>query len=152
MINQNIILEVKKLNLAIGKYLFETHSRKNIKIPPSPLQTEILSILLQSKKALYIKDIQKRLLISKAAVAEAIDKMERKGYIKKEPCKSDLRKIEIKLLDEGKTTYIALNKNIKKVNEVLLENISQKEMEDFLGIIHKIEKNIRKKENNDKVI
>ena len=92
------------------------------------------------------------MLISKAAVAEAIDKMERKGYIKKEPCKSDLRKIEIKLLDEGKKTYIALNNNIKKVNEVLLENISQKEMEDFLGIIHKIEKNIRKKENNDKVI
>ena len=56
------------------------------------------------------------------------------------------------MLDEGKKTYIALNNNIKKVNEVLLENISQKEMEDFLGIIHKIEKNIRKKENNDKVI
>ena len=142
----NIVLEVKKLNLAIGKYLFKKHEEKNIKMPPSPLQMEIIAFLVNCHDTVFLKDIQERICISKAAVTEVIDKMAKKGLIEKRICKDDLRKTEVILLNSGRELFNELNNNLNDANDEILKDISDKELEEFLKISHKIIRNIKKED------
>ena len=83
-LDSNILLEVKKLHVAICQYLFEMNKEKEHGVVPNPLQMRILKYLKrEEKESIYQKDIQKNLDVSKAAISAVIKSMEKKKLIQK---------------------------------------------------------------------
>jgi len=145
MEEENIISEIKQMHHAIGRRLFEMHNQEKSKIHPSPLQTEIICFLLKKEgKDVILKDLQEELKISKAAISDAIDKMVKKGFIEKQVFEKDARKTKLILLKEGKEVFSKLEGNMKKMNEEIQKGLSEKDLEDFFRISHKIEMNLEK--------
>ena len=140
-----VLFEIKKIHQLIGKRLFERHHKEKSLGYPSPLQMEIIDILLKrEEEEVYIKNIWEDLGISKAATSDAIEKMLKKNYIEKQECSSDGRKTKIILKDEGKKMFLSLKDDIYKMNQEMIENISLEELECFIKICHKMEKNLEK--------
>ena len=145
MEDKNILSEIKKLQHAIGRKLFEMHSANSKQIHPSPLQMEIISFLLKKENEnIFLKDLQEEFKISKAAISDAVDKMAKKGFLEKAPFKEDARKTKLNLREKGKDIYLELEGNVQKINEEVLKGISKKELEEFCRISHKIEMNLEK--------
>lgn len=141
----NVLFEIKKIHQLIGKRLFERYHKEKCLGYPSPLQMEIIDILIKrEEEEVYIKNIRKDLGISKAATSDAIEKMLKKNYIEKQECSSDGRKAKIILKEEGKKMFLALKDDIDEMNQEMKVNISLKELECFTKICHKIEKNLEK--------
>ena len=145
----NIMKELKIIHQLIGKNLFDIHNKKKLSTPPSPLQMDILSILIEEKEDIFLKTIQERLHISKAAISDAIEKMEKKGFIEKQNYKEDGRKNKLVVLKKGKDIYKELLENKEKMNQKMMVGISEEEMNTFQITLKKIEKNLRKEGNMD---
>ena len=144
-LDSNILLEVKKLHVAICQYLFEKNKEKEHGVVPNPLQMRILKYLKrEEKESIYQKDIQKNLDVSKAAISAVIKSMEKKKLIQKLPSKIDARKTKIEITEEGKKVLEEIEIDMKKINQKVLEQISKEELEEFIKISHKIKESLKK--------
>ena len=147
MKDENILFEIKKLHLAIGRRLFSLHQDGGTDLCPSPLQMEVLSILLNRGDApVFLKDIQEELGISKAAISDVIWKMEKKGFIEKKSFDGDGRKIQILLLENGRKAYAILEENATCVRKEMIEGVSSKDLDVFLKVSKKFQSNLEKED------
>ncbi len=141
----DILYEVKSLDLSIKRRLFELHQEENLRICPSPLQMRILKFLSHSEKnPVFLKDLQEHFEISKAAISDVIDKMQKKGFLEKSAYEKDGRKVQILLLDLGREMLSSLEENARCVREEIIKDISPSELELFLSISHKMQENLKK--------
>lgn len=141
----NILLEVKQLNNTICQLIAEVNKDNSFTRHPSPLQIRITKYLLENRdNVIYQKDIQESLNISKAAISDTLQSMEKKGVIERIPSQIDGRKIKVQLTKEGKETFEEIDKDMKKINQKIEGTISQEELEEFIRIIHKIKENLKK--------
>ena len=146
----NMIEEVKSLNLVICKYLQEKTKENNLSKYPSPLQLGIAKYLYEKQEdTVYQKDLQEFFHISKAAISEGIQSMEKKGLIQRIPSKIDARKNKIELTKIGKESLMEMEKIKEEENKEILKELSKEEIEKFMKTIQKIKKIIEKRENHD---
>lgn len=144
---ENIVSEIKHLNQAVARRVFEVHSEENMNCHPSPLQLDVISILLKREgEDVSLRDLQDELKISKAAVSDVIDKMEKKHIILKIPSTQDGRKMRVILLKEGKELFLSLEKNFKRINEEAVVGLTDDEINEFLFLSQKIIHNLRKED------
>ena len=142
---ENILLEVKQLNNTICQLIAEVNKDNSFTRHPSPLQIRITKYLLENRdNVIYQKDIQESLNISKAAISDTLQSMEKKGVIERIPSQIDGRKIQVQLTKEGKETFKEIDKDMKKINQKIEGTITQEELEEFIRIIHKIKENLKK--------
>lgn len=145
----NVIQELKRANVCIGKKLFEFSKDNPVMKYPSPLQIGIIEILICKKdEIVYQKDLQEKLDISKAAISDVIQSMEKKGMIERIPSSIDGRKNRILLTDYGYELFQELNDHLIEFNQKLLKDIQDEELEVFLNVLHKIKNNIRKEDES----
>lgn len=140
---RNIVDELKKLDIEIGRKLFSISKENNIPEPPSPLQGRIMDYLVINEgKEVYQKDLEKALNVSKATVSSALVAMEKNNIIKRTVSKNDARSKQI-IVTSGS---IRVHENMKiifnDINEKLTQNISDEEIEEFFNTIKKLRKNI----------
>ena len=146
----NMIEEVKSLNLLICKYLHEKTKENNLSKYPSPLQLGIAKYLYEKQEdTVYQKDLQEFFHISKAAISEGIQSMEKKGLIQRIPSKIDARKNKIELTEMGKECLMEIEKIKEEANKEILKEFKEEEMENFIKTIHKMKKIIEKREYHD---
>jgi len=144
-LKENILLEVKQLNNTICQLIAEVNKDNSFTRHPSPLQIRITKYLLENRdNVIYQKDIQESLNISKAAISDTLQSMEKKGVIERIPSQIDGRKIQVQLTKEGKETFKEIDKDMKKINQKIEGTITQEELEEFIRIIHKIKENLKK--------
>lgn len=141
----NIINEIKQLNIGIVKRLFEINNVDCDIKHPSPLQMQIIEVLRKyNGESICQKDLENELNISKAAISGAIITMEKKGIIERITDNIDNRKNKIILSDYGNEYYDKMLEFLKKVNSEILKDIPDAEIEEFMHIINKMKKNIKK--------
>jgi DNA-binding MarR family transcriptional regulator len=58
--------------------------------------------VLGDNDGICISDIKKSVHLSQATVTGIIDRLEKKGFVKREKCTSDKRRIEVWLTDQGR--------------------------------------------------
>lgn len=141
---KNIANELRKLDIEIGKKLFSISKAKNIPEPPSPLQGEIIDYLvINQKKGVNQRDLEKALNISKATISGTLLAMEKNNSIQRNISKEDARIKKIELTEDS----IRIHENMKMVFEDLTKqltnNISRKELNTFYNILEKLRKNIQ---------
>ncbi len=141
----NIINEFKQVNIQIGKSIFGMNKNNILTKYPSPLQMGIIEILIKHKNEdISQNDLKKEMCISKAAISEALNSMEKKNLIKKIQSKNDSRKNIIVLEDSAIQTYEEIKKDMLTFNNKLLKNISEEEIDIFMNVLNKIKNNIKK--------
>ena len=140
----NIIREIKNLNISIGKMLFSSKDEILGK-HPKPLQIEIINYLSKNQdKVIYQKDLEENLKISKAAISEVLTSMEKNGFIEKINDTSDARRKRVVLSSETKKVHEDIEKKIDKLNDNLLDGISDDDLNIFIKVINKLKDNMKK--------
>lgn len=140
----NISNELKKLDVEIGKRIFSITKEKKIKFHPSPLQAKIVKYLIENEgREIYQKELEEAFEISKATISGALLTMEKNYTIKRVSSKNDARQKKIVLPEESKEIYKEVKEIFRILNEELIKNISEEELENFLGTIEKMKKNIK---------
>lgn len=143
---KSIYFQLKDLEISIIRLLFNT--TKNKTKPPTITQARILDYILDHREDnIYQKDLEKVLNLRRATVSEVLKTMEKKGLIIRETNPNDARSKKIILLEPDDKKHYLIKSNIKKLEEVLCENISKEELESFSLTLEKMQTNLNKKYN-----
>ena len=136
-IEQDLIGEIKGLNIIIKRKMFEQYKDKDRQ--PSPLQFKILAYLAHHRDAeINQKDLEESLNVNKATISGALNTMEKQGLIKRTTSSIDERAKSIRMTELSKERLEEMDANYKKINEWLCKKLSNKEIEEFLNTLEKM--------------
>ena len=76
--------------------------------------------------------------LDKAGVNRSLNKLQKNGYITKKPNSRDKRKKKVFLTDKAKKFKPELLEILKSVETQVRENLSEKEIDEFLEVIKKV--------------
>lgn len=96
----------------------------------------------------YQKDIEKEFHVRKSTVTEILQLMEKKGFIYRECSKKDARMKRILPTEKALTAQKEVIENIRFVEEMLREGISQEDYDVCLRTLKKMSSNLTKAEKN----
>lgn len=135
----NLMEQIKSLNQSVVKKLFSIRKATCNPIRPRPLQIAILEYLIEhSDEEIYQKDLESSFKISKAAISDTLNAMEKNNLIKRNVSKIDARRNIIIPTKESLDMHKDLIKDIKQVNEELLNCPTKEEVNEFLRITEKL--------------
>lgn len=138
---------IRRLNLMLARNL-ETHL-KEVGLGEMPMgHGWCMRYLYENQsKEIFQKDIEKQFGLCRSAVTNAIQVMEKKGYLRREAVEQDARLKKVMLTEKGLHAHETIVSMIDQINEKTVEGITDEELEVFFCVIDKLEKNlIRQKE------
>ena len=148
--NKNILLEKIIYLNKDSKKLFDK-SMKQIakKYDLTKSEVFILSIIKHNPETLKSCTIVKNHNFSKAYVSQVTNSLKEKGYISLETDSDDKRYQKIKLLNKADNVLNEITKVFKVNLNIIKKGITKEEMDNFMGIIDKIIKNLKDYEEED---
>lgn len=150
--NKDILLEKIIYLNKDSKKLFDK-SMKQIakKYDLTKSEVFILSIIEHNPETLKSCTIVKNHNFSKAYVSQVTNSLKEKGYISLVTDPDDKRYQKIKLLSKADNVLNDITKIFKVNLNIIKKGITKEELDNFIGIIDKIIKNLKdyEEENND---
>ena len=148
--NKNILLEKIIYLNKDSKKLFDK-SMKQIakKYDLTKSEVFILSIIKHNPETLKSCTIVKNHNFSKAYVSQVTNSLKEKGYISLETDSDDKRYQKIKLLNKADNVLNEITKVFKVNLNIIKKGITKEELDNFMGIIDKIIKNLKYYEEED---
>lgn len=150
--NKDILLEKIIYLNKDSKKLFDK-SMKQIakKYDLTKSEVFILSIIEHNPETLKSCTIVKNHNFSKAYVSQVTNSLKEKGYISLVTDPEDKRYQKIKLLSKADNVLNDITKIFKVNLNIIKKGITKEELDNFIGIIDKIIKNLKdyEEENND---
>lgn len=144
--------EIQSLNNCIKKKLFSLKKEED-NLFPKPLQGAIINYLYENKKRdVYQKDLELAFNISKAAISDVLNTMERKEMIERIQSDKDARCKKIVLTKKASNSYLDFVDNLKIVNNELEKSLTLEELSTFVNLMHKIKNSLREDDDDDKTI
>lgn len=105
-------------------------------------QMDIIRILGQSETPLCQKDIQDALHVTNPTVTGLLNRMEKKGFIKRVPDAKDHRVNVIALTHKAEKVNQMIVEYFKKLDRTIQRGLSEKQMEDLPSILNTILTNL----------
>ena len=101
---------------------------------------EILAHLSsQPDHRLRMRDLAERALVSKSRLTHTIDRLERRGYVRREPCETDRRGISATLTSSGRTALeCAAPTHVEGVRRLLIDQLSPSRVGDLTGALRPV--------------
>ncbi len=152
MKDNKVLYEIKSLEKMLVRELINNSDIKDKEnLLPTPTQCQIIEYILNNKnKDIYQKDLEKILNLRRATVSGVLHTMEKNGLIKRLTDESDTRTKKIILNEKIPKRFDEYSKKIKKIENNIIKDISNKDLEIFLKVISQMKENIKKKEGNIK--
>ncbi|MBT8178597.1 MAG: MarR family transcriptional regulator [Eudoraea sp.] len=101
-------------------------------------QFNVLRILRgQKDQPANLSTLNERMVTKMSNTTRLVDKLLAKGYVDRETCPSNRRKVEITITDEGKIVLQAMDKAITQTEEQLVGSLGKKEMESLNILLDK---------------
>lgn len=97
-------------------------------------------------KEIFIKDIEKKLRISKSVTSCLIKRMEKNQFIQVIPSKTDNRYKQVILTEFGKSKAQDIQRFFDELHKQILAGVSSEELEIAHRVFERILKNLEKKE------
>ncbi len=97
---------------------------------------------LWQENELSVGEISKRTKKDFANITRIVDKLEKRGYVNKVKSKKDSRSTIIHILPKADKNKEKLQNIWKESTDLAMRGISEKEQQEFITIIEKIENNI----------
>lgn len=150
MNDNKVLYEIKSLEKMLVRELINNSDIKEKEnLLPTPTQCQIIEYILNNKnKDIYQKDLEKVLNLRRATVSGVLHTMEKNGLIKRVTDESDTRTKKIILNEQIPKRFNEYSKKIKKIENNIIKDISDKDLEVFLKVISQMKENIKKKEGN----
>jgi DNA-binding MarR family transcriptional regulator len=102
-------------------------------------QFNVLRILRgQNEKPLNLQDIQDRMVNKMSNTTRLIDKLLLKGFVERNTCAKNRRKIEIFITQNGLKTLSVLDPIIDDIEQQMTSNLSQTELEQLNNLLTKL--------------
>ena len=150
MNDNKVLYEIKSLEKMLVRELINNSDIKDKEnLLPTPTQCQIIEYILNNKnKDIYQKDLEKVLNLRRATVSGVLHTMEKNGLIKRVTDESDTRTKKIILNEKIPERFNEYSKKIKKIENNIIKDISDKALEIFLKVISQMKESIKKKEGN----
>ena len=150
MNDNKVLYEIKSLEKMLVRELINNSDIKDKEnLLPTPTQCQIIEYILNNKnKDIYQKDLEKVLNLRRATVSGVLHTMEKNGLIKRVTDGSDTRTKKIILNEKIPERFNEYSKKIKKIENNIIKDISDKDLEIFLKVISQMKESIKKKEGN----
>lgn len=139
-----MLYKIKSLEKLIARIVIGSLPEvKKVQITPTQMQI-IAYILENSNKDIYQKDLEEVLGLRRATVSGVLYTMEKNHLIKRSTSMNDARVKKIVLNDEAKVMFLKCEEKIKKLEELMIRDLSEVELQMFSKIIDKMKDNINK--------
>lgn len=98
----------------------------------------LLGLLAMADGVVYAGDIARQMDVSTARIAALLNKMEKNGYIRREPSTEDARKTVVTLTQPGRTWIRKTREQALDQTELLLERVGSDDVWEFIRLSKKI--------------
>lgn len=112
----------------------------------SSTEGNILLHLLTQGQEMRQEQLVEQLEVSKPAVSRALDSLEEKGYVTRQPDPADGRAHRILLTGKALKIGPAVEQIYNRVFALAVQGISQRELDDFMRLVSQISANFARKQ------
>ncbi|MGB7366434.1 MarR family winged helix-turn-helix transcriptional regulator [Carnobacterium jeotgali] len=105
----------------------------------------IIGFLNTSKhKDVFQKDIEKAFSMRRSTTSKMLKNMEEKGLIERISSEQDARMKKLQLSEKGQSLVEEVSREYQRIENLLTEGLSEKELEQFFTVIYKMQQNMLK--------
>ena len=146
MKEEKILFQIKALEQKIYQYFLQNHSltctyQKMSK--PTPTQIQIIEYLVRHMNdEVYQRDLENVFSLKRATISGVLQTMEKNGLISRVEDETDTRKKKILLQEKTKEIFLQGKAKIEEIEQILLQNISKEELENFWKTLNQMKKNM----------
>ncbi|MBD3246335.1 MAG: MarR family transcriptional regulator [Candidatus Omnitrophica bacterium] len=138
-IAREVSLLIPKLVVSIRQNFFEIEELTNRQI--------VTLMYISESDRPKLTDIAENFQVSAPTVSGVVDRLTRKGYLRRERDQQDRRVVYVVLSRKGTEFIERFRKTIQQRWETILDCLSRAEQEEYLRILRKILKNMTGREN-----
>lgn len=151
MRENRLLFKIKNLEKLIFRTFIEKDCEIQIKeIIPTPTQMQIMEyILFKSQGEVYQRDLENVLNLRRATVSGVLQTMEKNGLIERIIDSDDARTKKIILNSKAKELFLEKEKQMEKIENIVIQDISREELEVFSNVLDKMRNNIKKESKNE---
>jgi DNA-binding MarR family transcriptional regulator len=107
-------------------------------------QTQMFTIITLAERApVRLSDLSRRMNISAPTVTGIVDRLEKLGYVKRVPDRTDRRAINVDLTAKGKNIARKLRATLKRKWKGLLIQLPKRDQENYVRILGKIQRTMK---------
>lgn len=122
-----------------GHWITDMVSQELKEYDISEPQFNVLRILRGQKGSPITVEVITELMVHRSSnVTRLIDKLLMRGLVSREECKTNRRKMDITITDEGMKFLKLLDKKVSKFHKPMMSKISEKDAQDLTRIIQKL--------------
>lgn len=139
----DVLYQIKTLeNLIFRNFILDKPSLKTI---PTPTQVQIMEyILTHQDEEIYQRDLESILNLRRATVSGVLKTMEKHELIERVTANEDARTKKIILNPQAKQMFLMHRKKILNFEHILLNGLTEKELEIFGKVLNKMQDNVLK--------
>lgn len=105
----------------------------------STQQFNVLRILKGMKgKPSSLQTIQQRMISKMSNTTRLVDKLIKKGYVQREQCEDNRRKVDITITEEGTKALDTINHEVEKAESTMTDKLTNKELEKLNMLLNKL--------------
>lgn len=148
MKESKLLYKIKNLEKNILKMfnndIFNEVKNGEMLLPPTPTQMQIIEYIIEHpKNDVYQKDLEEVLNLTRATISGVLQTMEKNHLIERIVNTNDIRSKKIILNVKTKEMFLRNQQKILEIEKVLVNNISNEELEFFYKILDKMQNNIK---------
>ena len=123
MMNYGLGRDTNNINITMSEYILMREVAENTKDVYNPSA---------------LTEVREYLSVSKAAVSQMLNSLEKRGYILREIDPNNRRNIIVSLTEEGKTAFEKKNQEFYNRFEMVIRGIGEKDVSQFIAMINKM--------------
>ncbi|MBA22135.1 MAG: MarR family transcriptional regulator [Flavobacteriales bacterium] len=132
---RNTVISILTSGYKINDELSSLFKKFDLSLP----QFNVLRILRgQRGKPANLSTVQERMIHKMSNTTRLIDKLIQKGFVKRNICENNRRKIEIYITNSGLELLKSIDETLNNKESFILENINLEEKKELLRILSKI--------------
>ncbi|MCM3571423.1 MarR family transcriptional regulator [Neobacillus mesonae] len=131
-------LELLKTSKAVQDRMKMELTKENLSIT----EFSVLEVLYFKGKQ-TIQQVGKKVLISSGSMTYVIDKLEKRGLLKRIACPSDRRAIHVVLTDAGNTLMDEILPKHKMLIDTIFDSLQDEEIEFFVQLLKKVRMRVK---------
>jgi MarR family 2-MHQ and catechol resistance regulon transcriptional repressor len=139
---------MEKENLALKAFVVIMKSSKSLEeiikkdISSHGMKSSDFTVLeaLYHKGSQTVREISNAVLINTGSITYVIDKLEKKGYVKRRHCQEDRRVVYVDITDEGTKQMDEIFPKHQQVIEELFSDVSDEEKQTVIQVLKRVGK------------
>ncbi|HHX07079.1 MAG TPA: MarR family transcriptional regulator [Erysipelothrix sp.] len=132
--------EIREIQRLLHQKIEVTKDDRNEKL--THVQVHLLLYIHRQNQPIFQKDIEQYLKIRRSSATQMLNVLERESFIKRLPNKADRRMKEIKITKKTLALIDKMNEHMHNIEQMLQENISDKDLETFFNVVDQIKANL----------